>query len=273
MREKKIVLFVVGDEHIWSGCYSVIQEVLFEYHVKYVDNYVAAYKIIVENNIDVMVCGPSAEQYPQNMAEAYRFIESARKLKRYQYTPIILITDVEDPSHYCRHNLKCREVIDPMTVANRLEHSLEAAVWELEHRRSAGKVAIHRDKLEGHMLYFQNENVLYPVKCRHISHIQAVNREMEVCLYNGKKYFTRYITLQKLLDAADVWYFLQCSRSGIINANYVRNIDYTNRVITMRNLDQLSIGTTFIKSVHAHFPTIQEQWQRKQRKLEKSIGE
>ena len=39
MREKKIVLFVVGDEHIWSGCYSVIQEVLFEYHVKYVDNY------------------------------------------------------------------------------------------------------------------------------------------------------------------------------------------------------------------------------------------
>lgn len=87
---------------------------------------------------------------------------------------------------------------------------------------------------------------------------------MEVCLNNGGKYPVRYVTLQQLLEAADVWYFLQCSRSGIINANYVRNIDYTNRVITMCNSDQIAIGSTYVRSLHEQFPTMQELWQRRQ---------
>ena len=78
MREKKIVLFVVGDEHIWSGCYSVIQEVLFEYHVKYVDNYVAAYKIIVENNIDVMI-----EDSPRNINDISRKVKVIKYYCKY----------------------------------------------------------------------------------------------------------------------------------------------------------------------------------------------
>ena len=123
---------------------------------------------------------------------------------------------------------------------------------------------LRQDKIEARMLYIQNQNVIYPIQCAKVSHILASNRSMEVCLNNGGKYPVRYVTLQQLLEAADVWYFLQCSRSGIINANYVRNIDYTNRVITMCNSDQIAIGSTYVRSLHEQFPTMQELWQRRQ---------
>ena len=82
-------------------------------------------------------------------------------------------------------------------------------------------------------------------------------------MHDGVKYEVHYITLQQFLEVADVWYLQQCSRSGIINANYVQSIDYTNRVITMRNSEQVAIGSTYMKTLHAQFPKIQEVWLRK----------
>ena len=254
----------MGDEEILDRSRMVVSWLSMEYSVKVVRNYSAAYRVIVEHQVDVMVCGPSEERYHQNMADAYRFMESARQLKRYRRTPMILISDVEDPACYCNQELNCFDVIDTLAIEHRLCETLGHALQENRCRRARVCPMLRQDKVEARKLYIQNQNVLYPIQCAKVSHILASNRSMEVCLHNGGRYPVRYITLQQLLEVADVWYFLQCSRSGIINANYVRNIDYTNRVITMRNSEQIAIGSTYVRSLHEQFPTVQELWLRKQ---------
>ncbi len=266
MRERKIVLFVMGNEQIWDRSRMIADQLSLEYSVKIVRNYITAYKIIVEHQVDVIVCGPTEERFHQNMADAYRFMESVRRLKRYRKTPMILISDVEDPSSYCDQELRCFEVIDTLAIEERLCATLGQALQEGGYPRAGIHSSARRDKLEARMLYIQNQNVLYPIQCAQVSHIQAINRTMEVCLHSGGRYPVRYITLQQLLEVADVWYFLQCSRSGIINANYVQAIDYTNRIITMRNSEQIAIGSTYVRSLHEQFPTVQEMWMRKQKR-------
>lgn len=260
-------MFVMGDEQILNRSRRIVNQYSLEYSVKIVKNYNAAYRIVVEHRVDVMVCGPSEERFRQNMADAYRFMESVRKLKRYQGIPIILISDVEDPSSYCNEALSCFDIIDTIEIEKRLCEALGRALQETCDRTQDTCLSLREDKQEARTLFIQNQNVLYPIKCAHISHAQAYNRSIEVSLYNGEKHVVRYITLQQFLEVADVWYFLQCSRSGIINANYVRSIDYTNRVITMRNSEQVMIGPTYVKMLHEQFPTIQEAWMRKQRLL------
>lgn len=55
LRERKIVLFVMGDEEILERSRMVVSQLALEYSVKIVRNYSAAYKIIVEHQVDVMV--------------------------------------------------------------------------------------------------------------------------------------------------------------------------------------------------------------------------
>ena len=105
-------MFVMGDERILNRSRWIVNQYSLEHSVKIVKKYSDAYKIVVEHRVDVMVCGPSEEQFRQNMADAYRFIESVRKLKRYQGIPIILISDVEDPSSYCNESLSCFDIIE-----------------------------------------------------------------------------------------------------------------------------------------------------------------
>ena len=89
----------MGDEEILERSRMVVSQLALEYSVKIARNYSAAYKIIVEHQVDVMVCGPAEEQFHQNIVDAYRFMESARRLKRYRDTPMILIL--------CRSNIGC----------------------------------------------------------------------------------------------------------------------------------------------------------------------
>lgn len=251
MREKREILFIMGEPRIREKIRIFAKKLEWEYSIKFVNDYNMAYKIVVEHQVDIMICGPA--ETGQRMAKAYHFIESVRKLKRYYYTPIILISDVEDPGNYCYRELRCFDVIDPMSVEDCLCKVIERGLCYKEKYR------------EEQTLFLQEQNVIYPVKCRQISHVQAANRAMNVCLKNGKRQVVHYVTLQQFLEVADVPYFLQCSRSGIVNIDYVYNIDYTNRIITMQNSDKLAIGSTYIKRMRENFPSIQEVWNKIQK--------
>lgn len=263
MRERKIVLIVMGDEQILDRSRFILNRLSLDYSIKFVRNYTCAYKIIVEYYVDVMVCGPATEKSHQSMVDAYQFMGAARKMVRYQKTPMILISDVEDPSCYCHQKLRCFAIIDTLAIETRLCQALDMALQTGNIDAAQLRQKLRIDKLEPRTLCIQNQNVVYPIKCARVSHILAINHTLEVYMQDGKRYFLRYFTLQQLLETAGVWYFLQCSRSGIVNVNYVKNIDYTNRMITMYNEEQVAIGPTYVKALRRQFPTVQEIWMRK----------
>ena len=45
--------------------------------------------------------------------------------------------------------------------------------------------------------------------------------------------------------------------------DYVDNIDYGNRMITMKNQEQMAIGTTYVKFLREQLRNVHDMWQRK----------
>lgn len=116
---------------------------------------------------------------------------------------------------------------------------------------------------EDRIIYIENQKVVYPIRSSQISHIQAGNRSLKITLIDGRVQHLRYMTLQRFMDEVDRKYFVQCSRSGIVNMDYVDNIDYGNRMITMKNQEQMAIGTTYIKFLREQLRNVHDMWQRK----------
>ena len=248
----KRILVVVGDEKIRTKCVEILEVFSGRHVIKIVEEYNHAYKPAVDAGVDLIICGPSKEQNGTSMAEAFHFIHAVRKHRQHSLTPVILVSDIEDPSNYCYRELRCMDVIDTLSIERRLACVVKRAL------------DIEMGSQEDRFLYIEDQNVLYPIRCNQISHIQAVNRILKITLQDGSVQQLRYMTLQQFMEATDRRNFLQCSRSGIVNMDYVENIDYVNRMVTMKNQDCMAIGPTYIKNMHERLPSIREMWQQKQ---------
>lgn len=235
----------VWDEGIREKLVTMIHGLSESLEIRLAEDFSEAYRIILEHRIDTLICGAGRERGQRMLYSVYHFIEIVRTVEQYYFTPVILLSNVEDPSNYCFRELHCFDVIEYPFHADRLLDSLRKALCYTTRGR------------EEHMLYIQEENVLYPIPCSQIGYVQSTNHVMEVSLKNGSSRKLRYCTMQQLLDAADVGFLLQCSRSAIINMDYIHCIDYTNRLVTMQNRKQLPIGSTYVKALQKRFRKIQ----------------
>ena len=63
-----------------------------------------------------------------------------------------------------------------------------------------------------------------------------------------------YITLKKLLSDVDGYNVIQCSRNTLVNKEFVQNVDFTNRVIQLKdNHGRVEIGVMFKKDMRETF--------------------
>ncbi len=243
--ERKQVLLFVCEEGMRDRLVRLIRSISDKFLIRLADDFSEAYRVILEYKIDTLVCCAEREHGKRTPCSVYHFIEVVRTVQRYYFTPIILVSNVEDPSNYCFRELHCFDVIEYPFRAERFIHSLQKALCY---------TAYGEDE---HMLYIQEEHVLYPVLCSQISHIQSMNHVMEVHLIDGSCRTLRYCTMKQLLETADVSFLLQCSRSAIINLDYVYCVDYVNRLVTMQSKRQLPIGSTYVKTLQEYFKKLQ----------------
>ncbi|MGN0391070.1 MAG: LytR/AlgR family response regulator transcription factor [Wujia sp.] len=241
----KQILVFVRDEGIREKLVGLIRCISDNLVIRLAKNYSDAYKMVLEHNVDTVICCAVNEQHQYALPAVYRFIEMIRSVVHYYFTPIILVSNVEDPTNYCFRELHCFDVIEYPIYEERFIRSLQKALCFTPITR------------EEKMLYIQEQNVVYPIRCSQIGYIQSANHVMEVALKNGSRRMLRYCTMQQLLDVADVGFLMQCARSVIINTNYIQCIDYTNRVVTMQNRERLPIGPTYVKVMQERFQKIQ----------------
>ena len=66
-----------------------------------------------------------------------------------------------------------------------------------------------------------------------------------------------YKTYSSILREADSECLLQCSRSVVLNKNYIMSLDFPNRSIVMKyDLGKIDIGSTYKKRVKEEFDDI-----------------
>lgn len=160
------------------------------------------------------------------------FVNLIRDNKKYQFTPVIFITSLEDPELCAYRDLHCYQYIEkPFEEDYVLKVIKEGLNYnpQIEKKENA---------------YFRKEGVLYSVKIKDIVRIDISRSGIEIFTVRDVLHLG-YQTVSDILRELASDDFIQCNRRTIINLNHIEFVDYINRYIKLRNIDEfIEIGAT-----------------------------
>lgn len=201
-----------------------------------------AYKILMERTIDVFLVDIILDTSKPIDTSGIRLVERIRNIPKYMFTPVLFITSLEDTTGYAYKDLNCLGYIEKPFSPEQVSGLVKKALY------------FSTMKEKDATYCFRKEGILYPVKIREITYMESANRLIYIHTANGDVLTVPYITLKEIVSEMDTDCMMQCSRSLVVNKDYVENIDFPNRMITLRNVsEKMEIGKTFRKKVLAEY--------------------
>lgn len=227
--KKKILILEDKKSHREVLC-KIIEELPENVQVYTAADVKSAWQIAMENTIhlfltDIILC-------PENLGDVkgLHFAQEIRGVGRYQFTPLIFITSLQDPKLYTYSQLHCfgfiEKPFDPEVVKNLISQALKFPVVEDSDRYA----------------YFKKDGIVYSKYIKDIIRIENVRRKTIIYCKNDILEIP-YKTCDEIFAELDSKLFVRCSRYNIINKAYVERIDYVNRYVKLKHIDeQVEIG-------------------------------
>ncbi len=235
---QKTILVIEDNPNQAEMMLGIIHEMSPEaivYHAKQSDE---AYRILMENTIDVFLVDIVLNTKELGDTSGIRLAKKIREIPKYLFTPLIFVTSLEDPELYAYRSLHCFGYIEKPYEAKQVQDILQQA---LQFKTSNDEECV---------LHFRRDGILYPVKCRDVLYIESIQHMMHIHMVSGKELKIPYKTAKQIIREADFSSFLQCSRNVIINTAYVEDVDMTNRYLTLGHTSyKPAIGVTYVKKV------------------------
>lgn len=201
-----------------------------------------AYVCALEGNIDLFIIDVILKPDQQEDTSGLKFVESIRGVTRYEFTPVIILTCLEDLKSYSYEKLHCYAYIEKPFVAEHLRRTIMEC---LRCPRLPERERTLYYRKDGAIVVVQREDVVYAKSLRHALHI-----------YTRKKdnITIPYLTVKQFLQDADSHDFIQCSRNTVINRKYVSSIDLPRRKIYLQGEEgPVEIGGTFVAAIREGF--------------------
>ena len=197
------------------------------------DNVSDAYKITMENDISLFLVDIIlSPKDPGNIA-GIKFVDKIRSVPRYQFVPVIIVTQLYDEMFTAFHNLHCYGYIEKPYDENRLRSLIESAL----------KMPLE-NHAETEFLYYRKDGVIYSVACDNIVYAEASMRKI-ILHTTDENIMIKNKTIHEILKELPAVHFVQCHRSMIVNRQYIQSYDKTNRVITMKNGAFIDVGRKY----------------------------
>ncbi len=239
---KQTVLIIDNNIEQLDIMTKIVLEVNENLEVYTVDSSAAAYELLMEVTIDVFIVDVVLNRDKPGDTSGMRLIEHIREIPKYMLTPVIFVTEESDPELYAYSELNCIGYIKKPFHKNEIKKVLKKAL----HYRT--------ERNEDSTLIFRKNGIVYPIKIRDIVYIESADHMMYVHLCDKNTISIPYKTYSKILYEADADCLFQCSRSIVVNKNYVLGIDLPNRYIVLSNdLGKVDIGSTYRKKVMQEF--------------------
>lgn len=201
-----------------------------------------AYRILMERTIDVFLVDIILDMEKQGDTSGFQLIERLRKIPKYMFTPVIVVSALEDPTLYAYTDLNCLGYIEKPFDPERIMKLLGKALCYTTSRR------------EERAISFRKSGILYPVRISEIVYLESINHVLHVYMSNGSCLKVPYKTCKQILKEADGDSLVQCSRNTLVNRNYVLGVDIVNRLIIFKdNLGRADIGITYQKKIALEF--------------------
>ena len=196
-----------------------------------------AYLIAMKKTIDLflidIVLHPGKAGGDQSGAE---FAQDMRRVKKYQFTPIVFITSLYDPKCSMYRVVRCYNFIEKPYNPERVKKIIKSAI-QYQTKDSKDR-----------SIFFRVDGILEAVTVEEIifafsrwQHLNVVTRT--------EKLIIPYKSCSSLQADLDSESFIRCNRSTIVNLEYIKCVDSVNRYIFLKeNETVLEIGPIIKKS-------------------------
>lgn len=237
---EKVVLVLENEENRASRIMDAIYTTLECANVYRAKDIGEAYRIVMERTIDIFVINVIVECEDATDTAGIRLAARIREIPKYEQTPIILISSLEDNDMYACKELNCLGYLDRSFPMEKMKELLFKAssyqTWRSNERT----------------LFFRKNKVLYAVPVKEIVYIEKMQNVAALHKKDGEVMEIPYVSLKDILYVADSDRLLLCNRSTVVNKDCVYAVDVTNRLIMLReNHGSLDIGSTHMKQVQA----------------------
>ena len=199
-----------------------------------------AYEMLMEKSIDVFLVDIILDTTRPGDTAGVRLVERIRKIPKYMFTPVIFVTSLEDPTMYAYTDLNCMGYIEKPFEPERIIKLVEKALNYTTAREKEISIT------------FRKDGILYPVRLKEIVYMESQNHVIHVHLRDGSELEIPYKTCKQILQETDEGSLLQCSRSTIVNREYVQGVDVPNRFLMLKEgFGMLDIGGRYKKKILA----------------------
>ncbi|MCM1495743.1 MAG: LytTR family DNA-binding domain-containing protein [Bacteroides sp.] len=224
------VLIVEDKQNHSDAIRKILSEMDADIMIFQAYNLEEAYHVVAEHHIHLFLLDIILDTGKAGDVSGLNLAKELRQHQRYEFTPIIFITTLEDPELYSYRQLHCFGYIEKPFDSKQIQQLVRTALnFPVAHP-------------ENKNMYFRRDGILYSIRAgdiiyiensRRLLRIHSVREELEVA----------YKTAAEILEELDSPDFLQCSRYVIVNRNYIEKIDFTNRYLKLRGIkDNIEIG-------------------------------
>ena len=237
---KKVL--ILEDNGLMLECLSgIVQEVGVKTEVFPFDNAKDACQCALKSTIDLFIIDIMLEAHKSGDTSGLSFVEDIRRIKRYGFTPAIIVTALYDQKLITYEELHCYSFIEKPFDKDRLKGLIEEALAFPGTDSGTKTLKFRKD---GIILAVERARIVYVESINHILNIHTTNDVMRI----------PYKTIKDFLEEVDSNDFLQCSRSIVVNRRYVHNVDLVNRVIQFQEgMGRVGIGIMYKNQVKEMF--------------------
>ena len=228
---KRNILILEDKKSHRDVLYNIISDLKEDVEIYMAANARSAYQISMENHIHLFLVDIILHPEKPGDVMGLRFAQEMRETKKYQFTPLIFITSLEDPQLYSYSQLQCfyyiEKPFDPVMVRETVRRALHFPLADDTDRS----------------VYFRKDGIVYAKQKKDIIYIENTRRKVVIHCVNDTLELP-YKTFGQVMKEIDSNQFIQCSRQMIINKNYIEHIDYANRYVKLKQIDApVEIGT------------------------------
>lgn len=238
----KKIMILEDNEEMLKFLSELIKKMLPDAQLYMFRSMTGVYETVMNTYIDLFIVDVILDKSVPGDTSGIRFVEKVRGVLKYEFTPIIFITSLQDPKFYAFNQLHCYSFIEKPIKPGYVEETIRKAL----RFRSNG----YNDPV----LFFRKDGLIITIRCSEIIYIESINHRQHFHLVKNKMEVIPYKTCGQILAEIGNGDFFQCNRSTIINRRYVECVDLVNKYIKLKDVEEpVGIGATYRARIESEF--------------------
>jgi DNA-binding LytR/AlgR family response regulator len=167
----------------------------------------------------------------ENDQSGIEFARLLRKNRKYEFTPVIMVTSIASLEMTSFREIHCYQYIVKPYDRKTVEDVIQ-------------KIVMHDKVAEEKYIIVKKNGINYKIKCDAIQYVQAITRGVQIKL-TKETVKVPYLTIKEFMKKVDPEDFIQCHRMYVVNKKHIVSIDVVNRMIELEDKNMVEIGVTY----------------------------